>query len=91
MSFNSIFRKYCVCGAKYICELDVACGLGLSAFVLNPCTCWRELQKQKRKQTTTTKRVSTFVCSSIEGEEGTVCVVVADWESGGLEKWGEGC
>lgn len=47
LSFNSVFRKYCVCGAKYICKLGVACGLWLSASALNHHTCWRVCQRQK--------------------------------------------
>lgn len=62
LSFNSIFRKYCFCAAKYIYKLDVACGLWLSASVLNHCTCWKECQRQK-------KPVSTFVCSFLEGAQ----------------------
>lgn len=61
LEFNLIFRKHCVCGAKRICKLDVACGLWLSASVLNHCTCWKECQRQKKK------KVSTFVCSFLEG------------------------
>lgn len=42
LNFNSIFKKYCVCGAKCICKLDAACGLRLSTSVPNPPLCWRE-------------------------------------------------
>lgn len=59
LSFNSHFRKHCVCGARQICEPDVAQGLWLSA-CFNPLMCCREYQRQKKK-------VSTFVCSSLEG------------------------
>ena len=66
LSFNSIFRKYCVCRTKCICELGVDCGLWLSAFVLNHCTCWRECQRQKTNNNNK-NHVSTFVCSCLEG------------------------
>lgn len=62
LSFNSIFRKYCVCGTKYICELGVDCGLWLSAFVLNHCT-WIEHQKKKKHK----KTICEHICVSRGG------------------------
>lgn len=83
LSFNSPFKKHCVCGAKYICEPDVTCGPWLSASVLNHCTCYREDQRQKKKKK---KSEHTRVFFSRGGSV---------WEQpvrgqGGLEKWGEG-